>query len=132
MKRHRNVLRIRAGVWALAMVTLATPAASQSPAGTGGGAGGESGSSSAMPRQQRNPMISNELRPRFREYVVREARPSFSYSGQLVVGAELPSAGVGYYEIPAEYGVRDYRYAIVNDRAVLVDPGSHRIVQIIE
>jgi hypothetical protein len=28
--------------------------------------------------------------------------------------------------------VRDYRYAIVNDRTVLVDPRSHRIVDVIE
>jgi hypothetical protein len=117
-----------AGIFALTIAVVATPALSQ---GTGGGAGGESGSSSAMP-QPRNPMISSELRPRFREYVVREARPSFRYSGQVVVGAELPSADVTYYEVPAEYGVRQYRYTIVNDQPVLVDPGSHRIIQIID
>jgi hypothetical protein len=31
---------------------------------------------------------------------------------------------------PREYG-REYRYTIVNDRTVLVDPRTHRIVQII-
>jgi Protein of unknown function (DUF1236) len=49
----------------------------------------------------------------------------------VVVGAELPSAGVTYYDIPAEYGVSGYRYTIVNERPVLVDPG-YRIVEIIE
>jgi hypothetical protein len=44
------------------------------------------------------------------------------------VGADLPSSGVTYYEVPREYGVTNYRYTIVNDRTVLVDPGSHRIV----
>jgi hypothetical protein len=44
----------------------------------------------------------------------------------------LPSAGVSYYEVPAEYGVKDYRYTVVNNRTVLVDPRTHRIVQIIE
>jgi hypothetical protein len=76
--------------------------------------------------------IADETRPRFREYVVRERRPSYRYSGQVVVGAELPSSGVTYYEVPAEYGVRNYRYTIVNDRAVLVDPRSHRVVQVID
>ncbi|MDB5558505.1 MAG: hypothetical protein JWQ36_1439, partial [Enterovirga sp.] len=33
---------------------------------------------------------------------------------------------------PAEYGVKGYRYTVVNDRTVLVDPGSRRVVQIIE
>jgi hypothetical protein len=46
-----------------------------------------------------------------------------------VIGAELPSAGVTYYEVPAEYGVKDYRYTVVNDRTVLVDPRTHRIVK---
>ena len=44
----------------------------------------------------------------------------------------LPLSGVQYYEAPPEYGVRDYRYTIVNDRTVLVDPRTHRIIEIIE
>jgi hypothetical protein len=48
------------------------------------------------------------------------------------VGAVLPSSGVTYYEVPAEYGVRDYRYTVVNDRTVLVDPRTHRVIQIVE
>ena len=51
---------------------------------------------------------------------------------EVRVGAVLPSSGVRYYEAPAEYGVRDYRYTIVNDRTVLVDPRTHRIIEIIE
>jgi hypothetical protein len=76
--------------------------------------------------------IADETRPRFREYVVREHRPSYRYTGEVVVGAELPTAGVTYYEVPAEYGVREYRYTVVNDRAVLVDPRTRRVVQIID
>jgi flavorubredoxin len=34
--------------------------------------------------------------------------------------------------VPREYGVTEYRYTIVNDRTVLVDPKTHRIIQIIE
>ncbi len=45
------------------------------------------------------------------------------------VGAILPESGVTYYEVPAEYGVRDYRYTAVNNEAVLVDPRTHRLVQ---
>jgi Protein of unknown function (DUF1236) len=76
--------------------------------------------------------IAADTRPRFREHVVRERRPSYRYSGQVVVGAELPSSGVTYYEVPAEYGVRDYRYTVVNDRTVLVDPRTHRVIQVID
>ena len=42
-----------------------------------------------------------------------------------------PATGVTYYEVPAEYGVTKYRYTIVNNRTVLVDPMTHTIVQII-
>ena len=51
---------------------------------------------------------------------------------EVRVGAVLPSSGVTYYEVPAEYGVRDYRYTVVNDRTVLVDPRTHRVIQIVE
>jgi len=68
----------------------------------------------------------------FRTYVVQEKRSSYKYDRDVVIGAELPSAGVTYYEVPAEYGVKDYRYTVVNDRTVLVDPRTHRIVQVIE
>ena len=70
--------------------------------------------------------------PRFRQYVVREGRPSYRYQEEVRVGAVLPSSGVQYYEVPAEYGVRGHRYTVVNDRVVLVEPRSRRIVQIVE
>ena len=72
-------------------------------------------------------------RPRFREYVIREHRPSFGYEGDVRVGAVLPPRGVTLYAVPREYHVRPgYRYAIVNDRPVIVEPRSRRIVEIIE
>jgi len=74
--------------------------------------------------------LSEDNAPRFRAYVVMENHPSFAYMGEIVVGTELP-ATVTYYEVPREYGVTTYRYTIVNNRTVLVDPRTHRIVQII-
>jgi hypothetical protein len=76
--------------------------------------------------------LSDEQRPRFREYAVQQRRPSYRYQEEVRVGAVLPSSGVQYYEAPPEYGVRDYRYTIVNDRTVLVDPRTHRVIEIIE
>jgi hypothetical protein len=49
-----------------------------------------------------------------------------------VVGAKLPTSGVTYYEVPQEYRVAKYRYTVVNERPVLVDPGTHTIVQVID
>lgn len=77
-------------------------------------------------------VLGVDQRPRFREYVVREHRPSYVYREDVRAGAVLPEEGVTYYEVPPEYGVRDYRYTVVNNRTVLVDPRTHRIVQVVE
>lgn len=77
-------------------------------------------------------LLGVDQRPRFREYVVREHVPSYRWNGRVAVGAVLPVEGVTYYEVPDEYGVRGYRYTVVNDEPVLVDPRSHRVVQIID
>nr|WP_299721083.1 DUF1236 domain-containing protein [Tardiphaga sp.] len=76
--------------------------------------------------------IADETRPRFRSYVSERRVPSYRYEREVRVGADLPESGVTYYEVPKEYGVTKYRYTVVNDRTVLVDPGTHRIVQIVE
>jgi len=77
-------------------------------------------------------ILGVEERPRFREYVIRERQPSYRYNDDFRVGAVLPESGVTYYEIPGEYHVQGYRYAYVNDHAVLVDPRTRRIVEIID
>jgi hypothetical protein len=71
-------------------------------------------------------------RPRFREYVVRQHRPSYHYSGDLSVGAVLPESGVTYYDVPADYHAPGYRYTYVNERPVLVEPRTRRIVEVID
>ena len=76
---------------------------------------------------------SPDERPRFNEYVTSQHRPSYRWSDDVRVGAVLPARGVTYYAVPAEYKVdRRYRYALVNDHAVIVDPRSRRIVDIID
>jgi hypothetical protein len=76
-------------------------------------------------------LLGVDQQPRFRAYVAHEHRSSYAYDRPVAVGAELPGEGVSYYEVPAEYGVREYRYTVVNDQTVLVDPRTHRIVEII-
>ncbi len=78
-------------------------------------------------------VLGVDARPRFREYVVREHRPSFRYPEALRPGAVLPREGVTYYDVPAEYVTRPgYRYTVVNERPVIVDPVTRRVVEIIE
>jgi uncharacterized protein YcfJ len=75
--------------------------------------------------------LAGEQQPRFRQYVVTQNVPSYRYQEEVRVGAVLPESGVTYHEVPAEYGVRGYRYTVVNETPVLVDPGTRRVVQII-
>jgi len=78
-------------------------------------------------------ILGVEERPRFREYAIREHHRSLRYIGEVRIGEVLPTRGVTLYEVPREYHVRPgYRYAIVNDRPVIVEPRSRRIVEIIE
>jgi uncharacterized protein YcfJ len=75
--------------------------------------------------------LADQQQPQFRQYVVTQKRPSYRYQEELRVGATLPSSGVTYYEVPEQYGVREYRYTVVNDQVVLVDPRTHRVVQVV-
>jgi hypothetical protein len=77
-------------------------------------------------------ILGVEERPRFRTYVVEQRLPSYRYADDFRVGAVLPQDGITYYDVPGEYHVQGYRYAYVNDRAVLVDPRTRQIVQIID
>ena len=77
-------------------------------------------------------VLGVDERPRFRSYVIEQRRPSYQYREDLRVGAVLPEEGVTYYDVPPEYGAREYRYTVVNGRTVLVEPRSRRIVEIVE
>jgi hypothetical protein len=131
---------------ALALSTLAIPLSAYAQGGVPGGAergsreggreagplgaivggvlGGVAGGAAAI--------LGVEERPRFHHYVEERHHRSYVYREDLRVGAVLPEEGVEYYEVPPEYGVREYRYTVVNGRTVLVEPRTHRIVEIID
>ena len=75
--------------------------------------------------------IADQQQPQFRTYVTTQKAPSYAYSEDVRVGAVLPESGVTYYEVPAEYKVQGYRYTVVNNTPVLVEPRTRRIVQIV-
>lgn len=77
-------------------------------------------------------IIAEEHLPTFRRYVVEERLPSYTVPDRIVVGTTLPETGVVYYDVPERYGPTTYRYTVVNDRTVLVDPRSRRIMQVID
>jgi len=75
--------------------------------------------------------IAADQRPAFRTYVTEQKVPSVTYKEQVVVGATLPDT-ITYREVPAKYGKTEYRYTVVNNKTVLVEPKTRKIVQIIE
>jgi uncharacterized protein YcfJ len=75
--------------------------------------------------------IAAENRAEFRTYVTQQKVPSVTYREKVVVGATLPET-VTFREVPARYGKTEYRYTVVNDQTVLVEPKTRKIVQIIE
>jgi len=91
-----------------------------SPTAAGGVAGSEAGLPGA------------EQCPRFREYVTGEHIPSAKSSQPVTVGMVLPSAGITLYAIPREFGVASYRYAVVNQKVVLVKPTTREVVDVID
>ena len=66
------------------------------------------------------------------ERAAEQRRPSYQYREDVRIGAVLPDEGVTYYDVPPEYGAREYRYTVVNGRTVLVEPRTRRIVEIVE
>lgn len=76
--------------------------------------------------------ITADQRRNFRSYVVEEQTPSYPVPGEIRIGTTLPDIGVTYYDVPERFGATRYRYTIVNDRTVLVDPRTRKVVQVVE
>src|ERR1043165_3411302 len=116
----RNMLL--AAVAAAAVISSPITAQTQNVGGVGGntGVGHQEGG------------LNCQQGPPFREYVVREAVPTFTVPDRIVVGTVLPDAGVTYYDVPQRFGSTPYRYTVVNGSTVLVEPRTRRIVQVIE
>jgi hypothetical protein len=61
-------------------------------------------------------------------YVRREESPSVTVREHVVVGEELPST-VELRTVPSH---TEYRYAVVNNERVIVEPKSRKIIKIIK
>ena len=99
----------------------------------GGPVGGVEGSVVGGVAGGINGLLGIDELPGFRDYVMREGRSSFTYAEPLQTGMILPLEGIAYYSVPPDYGVSSrYRYTIVNQHVILVDPMTRRVVQIID
>ena len=75
--------------------------------------------------------LSAQDRVVVKEYVIKNKHPSAKFTGSVVIGEALPP-DVQFYSVEGPATVTKYRYTIVNDRMVLVDPTSRKIIEIIE
>lgn len=75
--------------------------------------------------------IADQQQPEFRQYVTTQKVPSYTYPEEVRVGTVLPESGVTFYDVPTEYKVKGYRYTVVNNTPVLVEPSTRKIVQVI-
>ncbi|MGU3493319.1 DUF1236 domain-containing protein [Xanthobacteraceae bacterium A53D] len=66
--------------------------------------------------------------PEVRSYVIQERQPSVRVEREVVVGQPLP-ADVRVYTIP---NTTAYEYTVVNDRRVIVEPRTRKVIQVIE
>jgi hypothetical protein len=77
--------------------------------------------------------ITTDQQSKVKAYVTKEKVKSVTAPSGFTVstGATLP-ADIELRTFPADVGVTQYRYTVIGDRTVLVDPGSRRIVQVIQ
>lgn len=75
--------------------------------------------------------ITNEQAGKVRTYIQRENVPSVTVREQVTVGGTLPGS-VELRSFPTDVGVSEYRYTVINGRTYLVEPGTRRVVRVIE
>ena len=84
-------------------------------------------------RETTTTTVQPEVRTKVRQYITtNQPRAVTAPSGFSVsVGATLPES-IEVQSFPADVGVTNYRYVAIGDRTVLVEPGSRRIVEVLE
>jgi hypothetical protein len=81
--------------------------------------------------------VTVELEPaqrtKIKEYVVKEKVRPITVKERITVGTALP-ADVELRTVPADWGpsVTKYRYVYYDNRVVLVEPSSRKVIQIID
>lgn len=77
--------------------------------------------------------VTTDQQAKIKAYVTKHKAKSVAAPTGFTVttGATLPSS-VELETFPADVGVTDYRYSVIGDRTVVVEPGTRRIIEVIE
>ncbi len=76
--------------------------------------------------------ITPQQEPAIKTYVTKEKRKSVTAPSGFSVstGAVVPES-VELYSFPSDVGV-NYRYSVIGDRTVVVDPGTRKVIRVVE
>jgi Protein of unknown function (DUF1236) len=76
------------------------------------------------------PLTSAQMKT-VKDYAMKHKHASMKIDESVKVGSTLPSS-VEFYAVEGAPTVSKYKYTIVNDKTVLVDPSTRKVVEIIE
>lgn len=77
--------------------------------------------------------VTTDQKAKIKAFMMKDKPKSVAAPTGFTVtsGATLPST-VELQSFPADVGVTSYRYSVVGDRTVVVDPGTRKIIEVIE
>ena len=77
--------------------------------------------------------VAPEHRAVIKQYVVTKKVAPVKMTEKVVIGAMIPQ-DVELVVAPSEWGdgYKDYRFIYTDDRVILVDPGTRKVIQIID
>ena len=96
-----------------------------------GGAGGDTLPYAEPGRASSDGHISGDDRVFLKRYTAETRYPSIRAERTYSIGDEVPGS-MTYYEINGRPSMSGYRYAIINDRTVLINPRTRRVVEVID
>ncbi|MFD1746118.1 DUF1236 domain-containing protein [Rhizobium helianthi] len=73
-------------------------------------------------------VVVREMPAQVRTYVMQQEVPSVAYQGDVLVGRVLPQD----VEMRVVDGYDNYAYTVVNERRVIVDPGTREVIQVLD
>ncbi len=73
-------------------------------------------------------VVVHEMPTQVRTYVMQQSVPSVNYNGDVLVGRVLPQD----VQVRTVDGYDDYGYTVVNERRVIVEPSTRRVIQVLD
>ena len=75
--------------------------------------------------------LADQHREPLREHIMRENRPSYRVVDEdIVVGRELREGAYESYDVPDRYEAPRHRYTVINDRPVVYQTETRRIIHV--